>query len=113
MTPTKPFYVYILVDPLEDRPIYVGKGRGKRYACHSREAKRGCECRKCCAIREVWGAGREIRVDFVFETDSEHEALNREKAIILRIGPKNLENVVGGRASGYTYSAEDQAKKRR
>ena len=98
---TKAYYVYILVDPLGDVPIYVGKGSGDRPLAHGWEARGGCECRKCIAIRAVWEAGRDVRVDYVFESDSEPRALAREKDVVLKIGLRNLTNVVAGHAPWY------------
>lgn len=33
----KDYYVYILIDPRDKRPFYVGKGKGNRYQSHEKE----------------------------------------------------------------------------
>ena len=31
------FYIYILIDPRDNTPFYVGKGKAKRYQSHEKE----------------------------------------------------------------------------
>lgn len=38
--PLLPYYVYILMDPRDNRPFYVGKGAGQRVLQHEADAKR-------------------------------------------------------------------------
>jgi hypothetical protein len=49
---TKKYYVYTLTYS-DEKVFYVGKGVGQRIVAHEREAKTGCACDKCKAIREA------------------------------------------------------------
>ena len=37
------YYVYILIDPRNEQPFYVGKGKGKRYKNHEKEFEKHLE----------------------------------------------------------------------
>jgi hypothetical protein len=91
----KTFYVHTLASP--DGPVfYVGKGKDFRIDDHEKEARRGCNCRKCNVIRMIWSLGKEIRKFVIFTTDDEEEAYNHEIEIIRRIGLNNLTNATAG-----------------
>lgn len=90
------YYVYTLSDPRNDAVFYVGKGTGNRPQVHAVEASQGCECKKCQRMREIWSGGVDIRVDYVYETEFERDALIYEKQLIAEIGLKNLCNVYPG-----------------
>ncbi|MGI8663864.1 MAG: LEM-3-like GIY-YIG domain-containing protein [Acidimicrobiales bacterium] len=58
-------YVYILVDPRDSRPFYVGKGRGVRMAAHgveAMEAEERTDRAKLARIRDIRAAGREHEI---------------------------------------------------
>lgn len=58
-------YVYILVDPRDSRPFYVGKGRGVRMAAHgveALEAEERTDRAKLARIRDIRAAGREHEI---------------------------------------------------
>lgn len=95
------YYVYTLTDPRKHKIFYVGKGKGKRPFAHANEARRGCECQKCITIRSVWDAGKDVRIDYVYETDTSRDALLYEKQLIADIGLYSLCN----RNSGGTSAA--------
>jgi hypothetical protein len=75
-------YVYLLIDPRDNKAFYVGKGKGNRILAHEIEAKSGKVSAKCSRIREIWDAGLQVRRQF----DSEHEtdtlARRRETELI-------------------------------
>jgi uncharacterized protein len=58
-------YVYLLVDPRDSRPFYVGKGRGVRVAAHGIEAQDAdghTDRAKLARIREIRAAGLEHEI---------------------------------------------------
>lgn len=95
---TKRYYVYILRKP-NGLPFYVGKGTGQRAETHIAEARFSeCNCRKCQTIRRITRTGRKVIIDCVFETDSEKEALRKERAIIKELSAEyHLCNKSGNR----------------
>jgi hypothetical protein len=88
------FYVYLLLRP-DSSPLYVGKGLGDRMHQHEKEAKKGHDCYKCRAIREIWDAGGEIGHVIIFTTNSEQAAFRVEAQTIARFRSKVI-NVVDG-----------------
>ena len=104
-----PFYVYVLTRPNGD-PFYVGKGTGDRIVEHEREARRGCDCRKCRVIRKIWRSGGQIQRSIIFETDDEAAALAQERAVIAFFGRENLVNHTDGGEGSVNLSEEARAK---
>lgn len=90
------YYVYQLIDPRNERPFYVGKGKGPRVREHEHEARTGGIGEKCDRIREIWAQGFEVKREIIAEFDSEERAFAREMQIIKRIGLKNLTNKTRG-----------------
>jgi hypothetical protein len=93
------FYVYTLTDPRKEQVFYVGKGKEKRPFAHAAEARTDCDCRKCGRIRAAWDAGYDVRVDYVYETNIERDALLHEKQLIADIGLHRLCNLRPGQIS--------------
>lgn len=101
--PPYDFYVYTLAHPFHNDltrqgykhglVFYVGKGVGVRVHMHEEEARRGCNCAKCCMIREIWRRGSFVKKRVVFTTSDEDEACRRERELIDAIGIHNLTNV--------------------
>jgi uncharacterized protein len=55
-------YVYILVDPRDSRPFYVGKGRGVRMTAHgiqAQDVEDQVDSAKLARIREIRAGGLE------------------------------------------------------
>jgi hypothetical protein len=82
-------YVYLLVDPRDSRPFYVGKGVGVRMTAHELEAKDAdgeTDSRKLLMIKEISDAGEhhEIWVVRYRLTKSEYTAV--EAAVIDVLG---------------------------
>src|SRR5437868_1935792 len=89
--PANRFYVYRLSS--EDvSPFYAGKGTGDRIFEHEREARLGCDCRKCLIIRGIWRRGGRVVVDFLFATDNEQAAYDYEFELIEEMGLEGLAN---------------------
>lgn len=89
------FYVYVLARP-NDKPFYVGKGRGDRIYDHEAEARRGHRCHKCNVIRKIWHKGGEVQRYTVFATDDEQEAYAYEIQMIAFYGRDTLVNRTDG-----------------
>jgi hypothetical protein len=93
------FYVYVLCDG-HCVPFYVGKGMGLRLFEHEREARGGCQCRKCNKIRAILASGQEITRLIVFTTSIEDEAYRHEYELICSLSHAGLVNrTLGGRGS--------------
>ena len=89
------YYVYAYIDPRNQRPFYIGKGRAGRVLSHlSAEA----ENRKCALIDEIRAAtGQEPQLDIVqHDLPDEDTALRIEAALIDILGLDLLTNEVHG-----------------
>lgn len=105
------FYVYELIDPRDDKPFYVGKGKGNRIDQHEAEARKGRQSRKCDRIREIEADGMRIIKRKVSSHKEELDAFRAEEELIALYGHKALTNIMsggrGGRSLGPT-SYEDR-----
>jgi hypothetical protein len=87
-------YVYVYVNPLDQRVFYVGKGRGGRVLAHAKGHGNDRTSRLISRIRK---AGLEPQVDLVAHAlPDEASALRIEAAVIDVIGRDHLTNEVGG-----------------
>jgi hypothetical protein len=82
------FYVYVIYNPWSGRPVYVGKGQGRRDRDHRTDIARTNTdvvdfMRKC---RE---GGREAEIKKEYERLTEAEALQREIVLIAKYGRKD------------------------
>lgn len=91
----KTWYVYTYAFP-DGTVFYVGKGCNARIDAHEHEALRGCECKKCCTIRQIWEQGFPVQKRIVYETFNEHEAFTHEHHLINTYGLENLTNIKPG-----------------
>lgn len=89
------WYVYTYAYP-DGSVFYVGKGCHARIEYHEREAQRGCECEKCCTIRQIWQSGQPVQKRIVYETLDEQAAFKQEQRLIDILGRENLTNRRGG-----------------
>lgn len=88
------YYVYLYVDPRDNKPFYVGKGRGDRALAHLSEQT---ESRKCARIAAIRAEGKEPRIDILAHgLRSDEDALKIEAAVIDALGPETLVNEVRG-----------------
>lgn len=88
------YYVYLYVDPRDNRIFYVGKGKGKRVLSHlSAEG----ESRKVQTIRELKEQGLSPRLDILAHAlPTEETAFRIEAAVIDLLQLDNLANLVSG-----------------
>jgi hypothetical protein len=80
-------YVYVLLDPRDNKPFYVGKAGGResrgnrRVLAHFEDArsnKSDIQSRKINRIREIWSSGREVHWEIIAHNlGSEEEALRK------------------------------------
>jgi hypothetical protein len=94
----KRYYEYVLKYPegfivdgadVSGVVFYVGKGtispswtNVERMDMHEVEARRGCDCLKCNAIRGIWDNGQQVDKEKVFESEHEYEVLAKEQTDI-------------------------------
>lgn len=74
------YYVYALVDPRDDQPFYIGKGKDRRYAAHVASWRKGngYNQRKLDRIGAIVMAGLEVKITFLAENLTETAAYKLE-----------------------------------
>lgn len=88
------YYVYLYVDPLDDRVFYVGKGKGDRVLAHLSEEG---ESRKLRILQEIREHGLEPQIDILaHQLPDEETAFRIEAAAIDLLGLGQLANAVRG-----------------
>ncbi len=110
-------YVYMLTDPRNGMPFYVGKGVGRRCHFHAWEAKNSDKpTYKLNKIRKIQSLGLDIVVNKVEENVSHEQAKELECFLIaeMRGFGIDLTNATDGGdgTEGYKHSAETLAKTR-
>ena len=81
------YYVYLLVDPRDGKPFYVGKGTGERCFSHVSEAHKTSkdskdDYEKLATIRDIEDTGHEVHIDILRHGLTEDEAFHVESAAI-------------------------------
>ena len=105
-------YVYMLVDPRNNQPFYVGKGRGNRCRFHLDEAKYYVDRKslKLSKIRKLFSLGMEPNIVKVEENVTDAQAIDLEVLLIseLRDIGISLTNMTDGGdgAQGYKHTEE-------
>jgi hypothetical protein len=90
------FYVYLYVDPRDDKPFYIGKGKGNRAFAHLTVDD---ESKKSRVLAELHALGLEPRIDLLKYGLKEKEALLVEATAIDLLQIENLTNSVRGDGS--------------
>lgn len=95
------YYVYLLIDPRNNKVFYVGKGKGNRINQHLLGAldNKTEETEKIKRIRIIEKAGYKIKNIILRHGLNEDEAFAVECAMIDYIGIENLTNIVSGHNS--------------
>jgi hypothetical protein len=92
------YYVYLLVNPLDGKVFYVGKGKGKRALAYLDVAG---ESRKTQVIKEIRAQKQQPHVEILAHgLRDEKTALRIESAAIDLLGISNLTNAVRGWRGG-------------
>ena len=102
------FYVYLLVNPINEEPFYVGKGKGNRIFDHIECAlEEENESDKLNEIREIKGKGHKVKHVIIRHGLNEKTAFEIESSIIdtFKYVPK-LQNFVRGNIQGGINSVE-------
>jgi uncharacterized protein len=88
------YYVYILVNPLDGRVFYVGKGRNKRALAHLQDTGKS---RKTAILRQIKYAGKAAQIEILaYGVKTADTALRIEAAVIDVLGLPALTNEVRG-----------------
>lgn len=109
--PPAGFYVYLLVDPRDEKPFYAGKGQNWRAWQHERDVragKGGANPAKVHRIQEIVAAGLSVEVAIAATFDFESDALNYEFRIV-DASPSLLNVMPGG--GGASLSEEEAARR--
>ncbi len=103
------YYVYVLINAIDDLVFYVGKGKQYRPQDHIRDAmsynKQYHVHRK---IREIYNNGGSVYYKFLFKSLSESLVLSKEIEFISMFGRKTLCNLTDGGegSSGFKHKPE-------
>lgn len=123
------YYIYALIDPRNNKPFYVGKGKGDRWKHHARETKEKTEnWHKYCIIQDILNETGDIyKVEFLAHgIEKEETAYLMESEFIKQYGMRknggSLVNICEDQRppshKGKTYKeiygdrAEEQIEKR-
>jgi hypothetical protein len=113
------FYVYVYIDPRDDLPFYIGKGRGKRDAQHLRPWDLKIRRPFYYKLKRMLAEGVQPIVSRLAESLCEAEAFSLESFLILALGrrldsknPGPLWNLTDGGegASGNTKTETTKQK---
>jgi hypothetical protein len=86
------YYVYGLIDPRDNLPFYVGKGKENRAYTHLKNNSGTCNPRKDARINEIYSLGLTPVVELFLENVDELTAYNTEEATILELGREGIDN---------------------
>lgn len=106
------YYVYALIDPRNNQVFYIGKGIGNRVFSHEIESGKSpkSEKAKLKRIREIEGAGLDVKRVIVNWGMTESEAFAAEAALINMLGflsADMLTNAVAGHHVHEAMTVED------
>lgn len=94
------YYVYLLIDPRNNEPFYVGKGKGGRMYQHARNVinQKIDNPIKQAVIQGILDESLEVQYQIDSDALNERDAFRRESELIKNIGITKLTNLVPGRA---------------
>ena len=87
------YYVYQLIDPRNNKPFYIGEGKGERASSHL-SFNSGCRNpHKDRIIRKIQSLGLEVIVSIVHTNLTKEQSISFEEKLIEEIGLENLTNI--------------------
>lgn len=109
------YYVYILKDPKDLKPFYVGKGKGTRYKDHNRLSTK--QPYKVNKIKSILARGETFVTEFYCIDVSNKTALIVEEALIRKFGRRDLEtgilcNMTSGGGDGVRSVSIEERNRR-
>lgn len=100
------YYVYALIDPRNNKPFYIGEGKGKRAWSHL-IFKSGCNNpHKDNVIKKIQSFGLEVKIEILHSNLTKQESIKLEEQIINEIGLENLSNICKN-ANPPIYNGQD------
>jgi hypothetical protein len=107
------FYVYKLIDPRNNTPFYIGKGKGTRAFSHLNKNSKTNNPRKDKKIQEIYSAGLAPVVEMIISDLNEETAYKIEESIILKLGRIDIEeNGILTNITIYSQPPSQKGKKR-
>jgi hypothetical protein len=86
------YYVYQYIDPRNNLPFYIGKGKGKRYQTHLFETADNTEnLKKYAYIQGLRNKGLMPTIEIVLDNLSEDQAYHLEESLIIKYGRKDID----------------------
>lgn len=107
------YYVYKLIDPRNNTPFYVGKGKNSRAYKHLTNNSKTCNPRKDKIINDIYSCGLEPIVDIFITNLDEKTAYTLEEKIIIELGRQDIdENGILANISLHSQPPSQKGKKR-
>lgn len=114
----KIYYVYMLLDPTNLLPFYIGKGKNSRYTAHFEKNQLKRKSLKNSKIKSIQNKGNSVIVSFYILNISEETANICESALIAKYGRIDngtgilCNHTNGGEGvSGYTVNIEERDRR--
>jgi len=86
------YYVYQYIDPRNNLPFYIGKGKEKRYQAHLFETAKNTEnLKKYAYIQGLRNKGLMPTIEIVLDNLSEEQAYHLEESLIIKYGRKDID----------------------
>lgn len=111
------YYIYALIDPRDDLPFYVGKGKGGRKFDHLKRVNQANKYKQH-VIEQIRAEGLEPSIVVLIDgIHDEEEAYNQEESVVASYGRRIdgsgiLTNLTsGGRGTKRTIRTEEHRKK--
>ncbi len=105
------FYVYALIDPKNNKPFYIGKGKKYRMYAHVSDVKHNRSKNRHLynKIKKILKESGKIEYQKLFCSDDEQVVFQYEIDTIIQLGLENLCNICSG-GQGTTRKCPDYIK---